>query len=358
MIPNKNWSTMRKLMMLGAMAGGKLVEDTATGNPLTFITDKAKPLKSLLIPFSPRQEGSGDPSPQNVRSILPWDGLKVWQAGKNLANMQYGNKVPSVSTGQMVDSNGWSTPFIPIDTSTSYYLSRNSITGNIYVLFYDSDYNFIRSVSTAENAKVNNLNGFSSCSYIKLRNDSASTATMNIQLEEGQTATAYEAPNITETDISFPSPVYGGTLDVVSGVLTVDKAYALLNDVDKWTQLTAGQTVDFSYEQDFERKLYDGSLTGLTCSAFIAVANQNVAYCRWRGATSLKFGIKNGNSMATPLTLEDVKQMATDGEIAICYDIEPQTVQLTAEQITAIKGQNTLWSDANGSMTAVFLKKG
>ena len=155
----------------------------------------------------------------------------------------------------------------------------------------------------------------------------------------------------------FPSPVYGGVLDAVTGVLTVDKAYQLLNDADKWVQLTAGQTVDFSYEQDFERKLYDGSLTGLTCSAFLAVVNQNVAYCRWRGATSLKFGIKNGNSMATPLSLADVKQMATNGEIAICYDIEPQTVQLTGEQITALVGDNTLWSDANGDMTAVYLKK-
>ena len=155
----------------------------------------------------------------------------------------------------------------------------------------------------------------------------------------------------------FPSPVYGGVLDAVTGVLTVDKAYQLLNDADKWVQLTAGQTVDFSYEQDFERKLYDGSLTGLTCSAFLAVVNQNVAYCRWRGATSLKFGIKNGNSMATPLSLADVKQMATNGEIAICYDIEPQTVQLTGEQITALVGDNTLWSNTNADCTVTYLKK-
>ena len=71
------------LMILKA-TGSKKVEATATGNPLTFLTDIARPLKSLLIPFTPKQTGSGDPSPDNVRPITGWTGVTVNHAGKNL----------------------------------------------------------------------------------------------------------------------------------------------------------------------------------------------------------------------------------------------------------------------------------
>lgn len=74
-----------ELLLFGAASGGKAIEATATGNPLTFLTDLAKPLKSLLIPFTPIQQGTGDPSPTNVRNILPWDGLTVKHGGKESA---------------------------------------------------------------------------------------------------------------------------------------------------------------------------------------------------------------------------------------------------------------------------------
>lgn len=369
-----NRTPLQKLLLLKAFSSGgqSFVERTATGNPLTFGTDVSKPLKSLLIPFTPKQEGTGDPSPQNIRSILPWNGLTVYGGGKNLldkANVINGNFSSSGSNTVISKNDNSRMVWMPCQPNTTYTCSK--MTGGqrfsaycseeepetgvvVYSAMSSTGNTSVRKVVTSSNAKY-------LCLFVWLSTaDTEITAQEmidSVMVEVGDvTPSAYEPYHqITDTDIVFPSAVYGGTLDVVSGVLTVDKAYQLLNDADKWTQLTAGQTVDFSYEQDFERKLYDGSLTGLTCSAFLAVVNQNVAFCRWRGATNLKFGIKNGNSMATPLTLEDVKQMATNGEIAICYDIEPQTVQLTGKQITAIIGNNTIWSDADGIMTAVYL---
>ena len=350
----QDWSTLRKLMFAKTAAAGTAVtEATATGNPLTFLTDLAKPLKSLLIPFSPKQSGTGDPAPENIRPILPWDGLTVRQGGRNLFDGEYPEIVPAplYYRAIYVGNEAVTVSSDIVKTGTSNYSNLFALAGNVSTGAATG----INDVREGVSRTITPINGYITLAYRSF--EDVDPRNYHTQIEVGNTATPYEPYKpITEHSATFASTVYGGTLDMVTGELKVKKAYALLNDVDKWTQLTAGQTVDFSYEQDFERKLYDGSLTGLVCSAFLAVVNQNVAYCRWRGATSLKFGIKNGNSMATPLTLEDVKQMATDGEIAICYDIEPQTVTLTGEQITAIKGQNTLWSDGD-SMTAVYLKK-
>ena len=82
-IMDRDLLDLETLMMLRGIKG-KAIEAQATGNPLTFQTDLARPLKSLLIPFTPKQSGSGDPSPQNIRPIVAWDGVKVFGGGKNI----------------------------------------------------------------------------------------------------------------------------------------------------------------------------------------------------------------------------------------------------------------------------------
>ena len=37
---------------------------------------------------------------------------------------------------------------------------------------------------------------------------------------------------------------------------------------------------------------------------------------------------------------------------------EPYTVQLTPTEVNALLGDNVIWSDTNGSNTAIYLKKG
>jgi len=68
---------IQRLLALKAAAGGPpLREYTATGNPATFETNVAKPMK-VQAAFGPVQAGSGDPSPENVRPISGWTGCTI-----------------------------------------------------------------------------------------------------------------------------------------------------------------------------------------------------------------------------------------------------------------------------------------
>ena len=60
---------------------------TATGNPITFNTPLTKPLKECVVRFTPKQEGSGTPSPDNVRNISGRSSVKLWQSGGNLLDV-------------------------------------------------------------------------------------------------------------------------------------------------------------------------------------------------------------------------------------------------------------------------------
>lgn len=132
------WSPLQRLMFLGAAANGKLVEDTATGNPLTFVTEKAKPLRSLLIPLLPRQSGTGDPSPSNIRPLLPWGEVGTWHGGKNLLNaiqsnaINYGNyNNYTLNDGEMIVDGGVLMGFkVRCKPLTTYTFSIKSTKNN------------------------------------------------------------------------------------------------------------------------------------------------------------------------------------------------------------------------------------
>lgn len=78
-----NASSLRRLLIINSM-GEAENEYTVTGNPVSFKTNIAKPLNQMLIPFSPVQSGTGDPSPENIRPITGWTGVNVTRAGANL----------------------------------------------------------------------------------------------------------------------------------------------------------------------------------------------------------------------------------------------------------------------------------
>ena len=65
------------------------------------------------------------------------------------------------------------------------------------------------------------------------------------------------------------------------------------------------------------------------------------------------FGIRD---IQVVLTLAKIQEMAENNQIAICYDIEPQTIQLTAQQVELLLGENNIWSD--GKSVNVYVSDG
>ena len=57
-----------------------------SGVMASFISPYVKNITSLKVNFSPIQEGSGNPSPTNIRSISGWNSIDINVAGKNLLN--------------------------------------------------------------------------------------------------------------------------------------------------------------------------------------------------------------------------------------------------------------------------------
>lgn len=82
----------------GSIGATKRIE--AAGNPV--VLPKYVNLEKLAIEFSPKQAGSGDPSPDNVRAIPGWDSVKV-TVSKGDESHDYDVTLPETIYGGTVD---------------------------------------------------------------------------------------------------------------------------------------------------------------------------------------------------------------------------------------------------------------
>ena len=359
------------LLMGAASSGGSVVQETATGNPLTFLTDLARPLKSLLIPFTPVQSGTGDPSPQNIRSIIPWDGLSVVQNSENqleilnIASNTFkqgiqfdvmkdsSNKVRAFHIYGKADNNNvfQNLNYVSLETLSfeagEYEVGGFGIGDGIALRVYSKD---------ANNADVLLYNSEIGNTAFTVPSDYKS-CWMRIQITTQDDVDAILYPvvvkkgdRITETDISFPSPVYGGEHEAVSGKLM--SFYALLTK----------NTAEMNNNEDYPGWKNSGveNIVGTGVNALISNVLTNVS-----PVSGLSVGANTAygsdvlylNKSYFNKTQSEWKALAIDIQILVPL-ATPQEIQLTPAQITALVGDNTIWSDADGSMTAVYLKKG
>ena len=376
---------LKKLLLLQALIGGgsPAVERIALGNPLTFQTDLARPLKSLLIPFTPIQQGTGDPSPSNIRSILPWNGLTVFGGGKNLldeaqlaeeSGITYENGYYTGTRFAFHTAFSGGLPILPkFKENTRYTLSatgyNSEATSNTqFVITYTDGTQGILRFTEAEPTRktITTTNGKTVANIAISYGDKSSIIfyVKDIQLEEGTTETDYVPCSVTDTDIVFPSPVYGGEHEAVSGKLMANwipfvfdgQTYLNSGVYDTTRGLIGAQINELPYtSQDVWVDAYSDKLKRRTSAneeySFV-IAGNGKKYCQ------IFCGKVSDHPEVT--TKDEAKAFVSNwlqnNTVTLVYSIPtPQEQTLTSHQITALIGNNTIWSDADGSMTCIYL---
>ena len=185
--------------------------EAASGNICTFSTDMTAKLKSCRVNFLPKQAGSGDPSPDNVRAISGWDGVTVYRSGKNLfdeANYNYITAYPS--SGKLISASATRIVYIPCKPNTTYTATNGA--GN--------DRKTIITTASVPTPGDNYLDGSSNgtittgsdAKYIGVYcyNSNVDTVTFeevvdSLQIEIGTEPTAYEPCTAETLSVTFPA---------------------------------------------------------------------------------------------------------------------------------------------------------
>jgi hypothetical protein len=159
--------------------------------------------------------------------------------------------------------------------------------------------------------------------------------TVQIQLEAGSTATSYEP---------FTNTIYGGTLDAVNGVLTVEWCILDL----KWSAFRIRTDLGDNIRgaMYITQNLSTPGGKGGLC---------NIAKHSWDYSKD-RVHFYTDNNLAFIFVPEGTSE---DTNIQIVYPLAtPYEIQLDPITVQTLKGDNTVWTDTNGENTVKYLKKG
>lgn len=251
-----------------------------SGNPVQCYPVENYPL-GVKVQIEPTQEGSGDPSPDNIRPITGRDAVSVTRCGKNLVDVQ--NFELNVDSGSRM-KNIYINP-LPPGTYT-INLDMSNTTSRLKIQVWGK-----KKLETLTKFPIEFTTTDSAVRFFcYIANEVGNQTTIsNICVELGSTATDYEPYTGSTTDIALPETVYGGTLNVESGVVTVEYGH-IASYAD---EALPGEWIS-------DRDVY--------------------------------------SSGAVPTT----------GAQVVYKLAEPYTIQLTPQQISALSGVNTLYTDADG----------
>ena len=328
-----------------------LIHDTASGAVASF-SDGADniPMQSLVAEITPVQSGSGDPSPTNIRPISGRTGMTVTRAGKNLANFVDGYGVDT--SGNVTQSATRTATIDPIiiNENIRYMYSASGSIACIYAV-WNGDTLVRRVAGLSPGTLINTSGGdrFYVCAYASadvVVTKDAYHPMVTVESADYATYEPYVGQTYPITWETIAGTVYGGTLDVVSGVLTVTHAGIRLTSTNQsWRSAGSVSTGTMRYYCTLEPAA-DASTQEIICSHARNVSGNASPW----GTCFLYSGIfamKNGDGGAGFSTLADFRTWLDENNLQVCYELAtPQTYQLTPTEVRTLLGGNTIYTDA------------
>lgn len=387
---------------------------------VSFVTNVVMPTK-VVCEFSPVQEGTGDPSPDNVRPISGWTGCNVIDTGYNLLNLGVAEATP----GALIDgkrilepykyypgfhgtsinyfSRGYVTDFSVNGQSCSFTLSqytigitflvkggtriKGSITGtNVslgYIHFFDKDWNILGgswSISNGVNVPANAV-------YAMAR---VTSVTFGQPSTVSNYTIAYEAGTVepqlfvgATLPITFTDPSTGDPLTVYGGTVTLneDGSADLVVDRAKHIENGSRNPAYFPWKEGDNVVVALFSKTSLPQADYVTVSSTNAKkfLCDQRNSfiginsNANTFGLTNfscyrayGNSFAVGFdpnvvgtTNSSLRAYLADNPISFVYPLRSSITYHfdNIGQLQSFLGTNNIWHDMNGSITAEYYNK-
>ena len=342
----------------------------ASGNLIT-IPDGADgiPVKDLTVNITPVQAGSGDPSPTNVRTISGWTAIRVRRAGKNILQRQNTGSSSSNGVSFVINADGSVTASgtASANAFTNYGYTYNILKlpkgvqlrvsggdSSVSVRIY-----YMEEGTTASQMLATSASGSSTFTVP----DNAGTVWARIFVLSGTVIsdpiTVYPMVTVADNDTEYEEyqgdvyvvstddagTVYGGTLDVTTGVLTVTHRLFTFDGTNHTTpQQTSGGI------------WYVGSSSTVSVvnNTKTMISNQYSAVAYGSGS------IVDGCIRALGSKLYIYDNRFTDSETAtslltanpvqIVYPLAtPGTYQLTTTEVTTLLGLNNIWADCGNT---------
>lgn len=343
-----------------------------SGNPVVCYPVAGYPL-GVKAKWEPMQEGSGTPSPENIRPIKGRDSVKVERCGENLLKFPYAtssaNRNGLVITSQQDGSitvNGTATAVtwyvinqniekrLPMNTPMALSgCPAGGSTKTYYIGLYLGRKWFSDSGNGNTDVKFTTREVASRVEVSIIKGTVCNNLTFYPKIEVGTTITPYSKYQSTTNTLTLPETVYGGEVDAVSGDGKEAWKTLTLDGTETWVKGSAVEGV-YSFFVPNAVDIADMPIATTstevcthykilnyndgTESAFLS--NEPYAYIntsRFNSVEELKSYLVAQNEAGTP--------------VQIAYKLETPTpfTATGAQPIPALAGVNTILTDADSA---------
>ena len=328
-----------------------IITETVTGAIVNF-PDGADdiPVQDLVVNIEPVQSGSGNPSPSNIRPITGWTGANVTRCGTNVCEEDFEDGYITTSGGLSSYQNAIrSKNYNSCVPNAQYYYKITQGIGGANIAWYDAQKTFIQRDNNKANAVIT---APSNARFFKLSiyNYKATNPTYANDISINCPSTdhdyhAYITPATYSIDWTTEAgTVYGGSLDVTTGVLTVDRAMVDLGDLEWEYQSTDNRFITIDISSLIVHPADSNTKLNCICSSYQVTTYNGTSAT----ANNNKFGIRSNGNLAIRderYTDSDLFTAAVDNVLFVYPLATPITYNLTPTEVKTLLGTNNIWAD-------------
>lgn len=376
--PNCIWCDLEALrQLIKDLLGEKADAIVQTINNVTVATfeDGADEtlIRKLLVNIDLIQIGEGDPSPENVRPIAGRSGVSVVRCGKNLIYKPFtsGNL-----HGLTIDSNDTTFHVSGMYTSSNngvFTLDTILLKAGTYTLsgmpVNASDYGLRmqlwregRTIGYDDGSGLNFSLSSDTTIYFRLYVNASVAQNKQVDIQVNMmlaiSASEYEEAKGNSYSVNWQTEagrVYGGTLDVVSGKLIVNKKLCKISDLTFTYNTQYGRFETTSLSSVIKLPPNNTTrLEGLTASIYTARLPSNTGSSPINNSIAV---VTTGTVYIRDERYDNISDFITRvGDQTIMYPLaESVEYQLSAQEITTLLGVNNIFADSGNILELEYV---
>ncbi len=281
----------------------------------------------------------------NICPITGHTDVEVWRTGVNVWDEEWengylgidGTSISYIASSSRIRSKNW----IPVVVGETYYYNGGGYGSFVIGAEDTNGTNAVLITST-------DSSGFTftpTRPFVKFAPRAGYGATYNndISINYPSTDTTYHAYTADTVEVQIGQTVYGGTLDVVNGVVTVDRAMETVSS--GVSSVSTYATGVWAYTMLNVMQIYATTAqSGVSVTNMFHQSNNGdfrTAYRCYTTGRTIVF------TTDYEMTVAEANAWLAENPLEVCFTLAtPITIDLTAEQLTTLLGQNNVWSDS------------
>lgn len=330
-----------------------------TGNPVVCYPVENYPL-GVKVTLEPVQEGSGTPSPENIRPIHGRESVQVERCGENLLDVAriFSDKETHDAVTFTNNKDGTIT-VDGITTRTSYFNSLNTFflpAGTYTICAMSNTRMSVLRTSDRATLAASQVGKFRTFTLAKnevcdcfIACDGAfSNEVIRPCIVQGVVDTGWTQFHGDIYDLTLPRTIYGGTVDAVTGEGQERWKLITLDGTEPWNAVGSGDTLYFQSTSISigTRVLSRGDYCTTFPIASVSSSNTVQGVSGWKTSLYLRW-----STFADVAALKSylAAQYAAGTPVQVCYKLATPTpfTATGAQPIPALSGVNTVLTDAD-----------